>query len=150
MAHRIITLLGSVIAILVATFLIVLSFFFSPSSWQFPLFLGLGSALLPGGIFAILLDLSFSTLLLRTIVSRVQALASRQIASVDGRIGQLAGKLDTSLEALSKSTEYLSQSKSLGVVMAYPDRRAALDRFLPYLSTYVANQGISSRSPLCQ
>lgn len=145
MQHRVITLMGSVIAILIGIFLIVVSFFFSPSSWQFPLCLGIGSALLPAGIFAILGDISFSTLLMGTVVRKVEDLADKQIETVDKRVEELAIQLDSSLDELSNSTGYLSQSNFLGIVMAYPDRRAALEKFLPYLSTYVANQSMPNR-----
>jgi hypothetical protein len=145
MRHRLIVFLGSAIAIISALFLIVLTFQYPNTAWQFPLFLGLGSALLPAGLFAILSDLGFSELLLGTVVQKVRELADRQVDSVDARVKALAGKLDTSLDTLSKSTQYLSQSSSLGVVMVYPDRRAALEGFLPYVKAYVANETAPGR-----
>ena len=130
MSRRFLILVIAIIVFLIGFFFILLSFFYDRGSWQFPLFLGLGCALLPAGLFAILSDVSFSDLLLNTIIQRVNSLADQQIESVDNRVIELSGKLDTSLETLSKSTSYLSQSKNLGIIMAYPDRRAALETFL--------------------
>jgi hypothetical protein len=145
MSRRFIILVIAIVAFLIGLFFILLSFFYDKGSWQFPLFLGLGCALLPAGLFAILSDVSFSDLLLNTIIKRVNSLTDLQIKSVDNRVIELSGKLDTSLETLSKSTSYLSQSKNLGITMAYPDRRAALETFLSYLTLYVANDNIPNR-----
>lgn len=146
MSHRMITVFGSILVIVVAFFLIVLSYYSGTSSWQFPLLLGIGSALLPAGIFAILGDVSFSRLLLDKIVPKVDVIANKQIETVDRKVGDLTEKLDISLRTLSTSTQYLSQSNALGIVMAYPDRRIALEHFLPYLTAYVSNQSLPNRS----
>jgi hypothetical protein len=145
MSRRAAFLVGSIIAILIGLFLIVLSFYYPLNSWQFPLLLGLGCALLPGGLFAVITDASFSDLLSNIIIRRVEDLADKQVKLVDTRVSDLVEKLDISLEVLSKSTSYLSQSKNLGIIMAYPDRRTALEHFLPYLRAYATNKSIPNR-----
>jgi len=146
MQKRILVFLLSIISVLSGVFLIILSFFFEQSSWKLPLLLGLGCALLPAGIFAILSDISFSTLLFGSIVGRVEDLANRQIGMVDNRVAQLANKLDSSLDSLSRSTEYLSESNNLGIVRVHRDRRVALEKFLPYLNAYLVNYSVPNRS----
>ncbi len=145
MDRRIIILFISIITILVALFLIVLSLFIKNTTWQFLLILGLGTALLPAGIFALLGDISFSQLILGTVVKIIQEWGEKHVNSVDHKINDLSSNLDKSLTTLSTSTEYLSKSKTLGIAMAHPDRRAALAHFLPYLTTYVANQSVANR-----
>ena len=145
MSRRVILLISSIVTIIIGIFLIVLSFYYDTNSWQFPLLLGFGIAFLPAGLFAILSDLSFSDLLLGIIIRRVNDLADRQIESVDHRVLELANKLDISLETLSNSSSYLSLSSVLGVNMLHEDRRHALEKFLPYLITYVANKSNPNR-----
>jgi len=131
--------------LLIGGFLIFLAFYYPSASWQFPLLLGIGSALVPGALFALLSDISFSEVLLRRLERRISEIANEQITSIDQKVQSLSMDLARSLQTLSTSTAYLSQSKALGIVMAYPDRRAALERFLPYLRSYVANSGLTDR-----
>lgn len=132
-------------ALLLGCFLVFISFYYKPDSWQFPLLLGIGSAVVPGALFALLSDISFSEVLLRRVEERVNEIADRQITSVDEKVNSLSTELARSLQSLSISTTYLSQSKALGIVMAYPDRRTALEHFLPYLRAYVTNKSLPDR-----
>lgn len=132
-------------ALLIGCGLVLISFYYKSDSWQFPLLLGIGSALIPAALFALLSDISFSEVLLRRVEQRVDEIAERQIISVDERVNSLSSELSHSLQTLSTSTAYLSQSKALGIVMAHPDRRTALEHFIPYLRGYVANRSLAER-----
>ena len=94
------------------------------------LFLGLGIAFFPAGIFIILSEYDYST---------------RLRVKIEDALNISTESLTNSIEGLKDSIQYLNKSKALGVVMVYKSREIALDRFFTHLEAYVSNPAIRNK-----
>ena len=119
------------VAVSIGAVLLTFSFF-TPQENRvaFAVALGLGIALMPGGLVAIITSYTSSVVI---------------EASLRSRIDQVAASLASAVGRLNSTTEYLDRSHRLGVRMVYPERKQALHTFLSYAESYVLNDTLPRR-----
>lgn len=115
------TMLGW-LGICIGAVLLFSAFFLEPNSIEFSIFLGLGITLFPAGIFTLLTNYNFSTVLLQ---------------HVHDVMDEANADLKDSIREIDKTTIFLEEAKDLGLVRVYPDRASALAGFLDHALTYV-------------
>lgn len=118
------------IALTVGAVLLLLSPFLPRDGLMFNLTLGLGVALMPAGLIAIITSHASSTVIER---------------SLRGRLDDVDKGLRQALERLDSATEFLDRSHKLGVRMVYAERRQALHQFLDYVGSYMQNPAVPDR-----
>lgn len=114
----------------VGTVLLVLSFFLPANTLIFAIALGLGIALMPAGLIAIVTSYASSSVIEKSLRQKIE---------------ELAAALADAIKRLNSTTEYLERSHRLGVRMVHPERKQALHTFLSYVDSYVQNRAISKR-----
>lgn len=124
------TVLGWVALFLGATLLITSFFLPASNSRIMALFLGLGIAFFPAGIFTILSDLNYSR---RTSHQIGKALESSTYT------------LTNSIDGLKYAIDFLKKSRSLGITMGFKNREEALTKFMQHLENYVSNPAIPDK-----
>ncbi|HXU39774.1 MAG TPA: hypothetical protein VN937_25705 [Blastocatellia bacterium] len=127
------TILGTTlswVAISVGTVFLTFSFLLPREGLAFAMALGLGIALMPAGLIAIVTSYASSSVIER---------------SLHSKIDDLTASLAVSVAKLNSTTEYLDRSHNLGLRMVYPDRKQALHDFLTYAEIYVQNRAIPKR-----
>ena len=118
------------VAITVGAVLLIISVFLPRDGIPFTISIGLGIALMPAGLIAIVTSYASSSVIEK---------------SLREKMDQLAQSLSSSVGRLNSTTEYLDRSHKLGVRMVHPDRKQALQAFLSYAERYVQNRAISRR-----
>lgn len=115
----------SVFAFTAGTFCLSFTMFIDKNSTIFPILLALGVALLPGGLISIITALSSS----KMIEDSLRAALNKTSEDLRSTIGHL-----------KITSNYLSISKQLGVVMVYGNRNQSLRPFMKHLEEYVTRK----------
>jgi hypothetical protein len=118
------------IAMTVGAVLLTGSAFLPRGSIVFAAALGLGVALMPAGLIAIITSYASASVIERSL--RI-------------KIDEIGADLKKSLERLDSATEFLDRSHKLGVRMVYAERRQASHEFLTYVAGYMQNPALPQR-----
>jgi hypothetical protein len=122
------------VAICVGAVLLIASFYVPEEQTRVTaIFLGLGIALFPAGIFIILSEYNYS---------------SRLKKKIEEALNASTESLSNSIEGLEDAIEYLNKSKTLGVFMVYRNREEGLGKFLDHLEKYVNNPTITNKKAI--